>query len=59
MTREELLKRLSVLREDARIVRFKAENARSKNVKEPSALRREIAKVLTEMNDKKRMAEVK
>ncbi len=49
-TPDELKKKLGVLEEDLRTLRFKAQGAKSKNVKEGKALRREIAQVLTELN---------
>ena len=48
----ELEKKLAVLRENVRIIKFKAEGSRSKNVKELAALKKEIARVLTAMNHK-------
>ena len=52
MTKNELLKQLIVLRENIRVIRFKAEGSKSKNVKEAVNLRKEIARVLTEINNK-------
>lgn len=52
ITREELHKRLVLLREEVRVIRFKAEGARSKNVKELKNLKKQIARVLTELNKK-------
>lgn len=46
----ELSKQLSTLREELRVLAFKGEGARSKNVKEESALKRQVARVLTEIN---------
>lgn len=48
----ELKKKLAILRENARVIRFKAEGSKSKNVKELSALRKDIARILTEINKK-------
>ncbi len=48
----ELLKKLAILQENARVIRFKAEGSKSKNVKELSTLRKEIARILTEINKK-------
>jgi ribosomal protein L29 len=48
----ELTKELAVLQEKVRVFRFKAEGAKSKNVKEGTALRKQIARVLTEINKK-------
>jgi ribosomal protein L29 len=50
MKQEELEKKLAVLQEESRAKRFKVEGAKSKNVKEASTLRKQIARVLTEMN---------
>ena len=49
----ELKAKLSSLEESLRVIRFKAEGSKSKNVKEAQALKREIARVLTEINKKK------
>ena len=54
MKKDELQKKLALLRENARIIRFKAEGSKSKNVKESAILRKEIARVLTEINNKKK-----
>lgn len=48
--RDELVKKLAALREDLRVLRFKAEGSKSKNVKEAGTLRKQIARILTEMN---------
>ena len=45
-------KKLAVLRENVRIIKFKAEGSKSKNVKKLAVLRKEIARVLTVMNHK-------
>ncbi len=52
---DELKKQLAILQENARVIRFKAEGSKSKNVKEQSLLRKGIARLLTEINgrDKK------
>ena len=52
MTKSELSKKLAVLQEEARGIRFKAEGSKSKNVKELSTLRKDIARILTELNHK-------
>ncbi len=54
MKMDELKKELAVLRENARIIRFKAEGAKSKNVKESATLRKQIARILTEINRKQK-----
>lgn len=54
MKESELRKQLVILQENARVIRFKAEGSKSKNVKELATLRKEIARVLTEINNKKK-----
>jgi len=49
---DELKTKLVDLEESMRVLRFKAQGARSKNVKESVTLRKQIARVLTEMNRK-------
>lgn len=44
--------KLATLRESIRVIRFKAEGAKSKNVKELATLRKEVARVLTTINSK-------
>ncbi|GEM_PF-777675 len=46
----ELEKKLISLRESVRVIRFKTEGSKSKNVKELSTLKKEIARILTEIN---------
>jgi ribosomal protein L29 len=53
MKEDELKKQLTALREELRSIHFKAEGARSKNVKEASTLKKKIARILTELNGKK------
>ena len=50
MGKDELKKNLALLQENARIIRFKAEGSKSKNVKELATLRKDIARILTEIN---------
>ena len=50
MKKEELKKKLIDLEEKMRILRFKAEGSKSKNVKEAATLRKQVARVLTEIN---------
>ena len=50
---DELVKKLALLREEVRVIRFKAEGSKSKNVKEQATLKKQIAKILTEINKKK------
>ncbi|OGI95407.1 50S ribosomal protein L29 [Candidatus Nomurabacteria bacterium RIFCSPLOWO2_01_FULL_42_17] len=52
MKKDELLKKLAILQENARVIRFKAEGSRSKNVKELLNLRKDIARILTVVNKK-------
>lgn len=47
---DELEKDLAKTREELRTLRFKSEGARSKNVKEVLNVRRQIARLLTEIN---------
>ncbi len=49
----DLNKELAILQENARVIRFKAEGSKSKNVKEMATLRKQIARILTELNSKK------
>ena len=53
MKKDELAKKLALLRENARAIRFKAEGSKSKNVKELSTFKKDIARILTEINNKK------
>ena len=50
MEENELQKKLALLHENVRVIRFRAEGAKSKNVKELVTLRKDIARVLTEIN---------
>ncbi|MFA5778092.1 MAG: 50S ribosomal protein L29 [Candidatus Paceibacterota bacterium] len=50
MTEAELKKELVTLRDGLRVIHFKSEGSRSKNVKESATLKRQIARMLTEMN---------
>jgi len=47
---DELKKKLLDLEENMRILRFKAQGSKSKNVKEFATLRKQIARILTEIN---------
>ncbi len=53
ITESELKKKLVILQENARLIRFKAEGSKSKNVKELGTLRKNIARVMTQLNSKK------
>jgi ribosomal protein L29 len=50
MKQDELKTKLAFLQEEIRTIRFKAEGAKAKNVKEQASLRKQVARVLTEMN---------
>ena len=50
LSKEELKKKLVLLMEDVRIINFKAEGSKSKNVKEKRALKKQIARISTELN---------
>lgn len=50
---EDLNKKLLELEEKIRMIKFKAEGAKSKNVKEARTLRKEVARILTEINSRK------
>lgn len=52
MKKDELLKKLALLQEEIRVIRFKAEGSKSKNVKEASIIKKQIARILTELNNK-------
>ncbi len=56
MKKGELEKKLVAWRAEERSIRFKAEGARSKNVKELSNLKKNIARILTELGRAKRPA---
>ncbi len=50
VSKEELKKSLASFEDSLRSLRFKSEGAKSKNVKESAALRKQIAQIKTEMN---------
>ncbi|MEK9182541.1 MAG: 50S ribosomal protein L29 [Patescibacteria group bacterium] len=50
MKEEELKRELVILKEKIRIIRFKAEGSKSKNTKEGVTLRKQIARILTILN---------
>lgn len=50
MKESELRKELVLLEEKTRVIRFKTEGSRSKNVKELATLKKEIARILTAIN---------
>lgn len=49
----EMHKEIADMREAIRALRFSAEGSRSRNVKETQTKRREIARLLTEINSRK------
>ena len=53
MKGEELKKELIDLEETLRVLRFKAQGSKSKNVKEAANLKKQVARILTEINKKK------
>ena len=52
LNKDELKGKLLELQETLRVLKFKTEGGKSKNVKEAGNIKREIAKVLTEVNKK-------
>lgn len=56
MTRDELNAKLLALQENIRVIRFKAGGSKSKNVKETGTIKKEIARILTEINRAKGQA---
>jgi ribosomal protein L29 len=52
MKKDELSKELTTLQESLRSIHFKAEGSKSKNVKEAATLKKQIARVMTELNKK-------
>ncbi len=56
MGMNELKAKLITLEESIRSIHFKSEGAKSKNVKEVKTLRKEVARILTEMNRVKKEA---
>ncbi len=53
MKLDELKNKLVDLQEKIRVIRFKAEGSKSKNVKEQGALKKEIARILTQIKAQK------
>jgi len=49
---EELKKQLLTFKEKIRSLHFKTEGSRSKNVKESATLKKQVARILTEINKK-------
>ena len=47
---DDLKNKLILLQESLRILRFKSQGSRSKNVKEEKNLKKQIARILTEIN---------
>ncbi|MFA4975405.1 MAG: 50S ribosomal protein L29 [Candidatus Paceibacterota bacterium] len=54
MKKDELKKELIGLEEKIRVLKFKAQGSKSKNVKESATLRKQVARVLTEINKNKK-----
>lgn len=52
MKKEEIQKEVLALREKIRLIRFKAEGSKSKNIKEDLSLRKQVARALTIINQK-------
>lgn len=52
MKKDELEKKIADLRENVRAVHFKGQGAKPKNVKETKNTKRQIARILTIMNEK-------
>ena len=50
MKEGELKKELAALKENLRVIHFKSEGSKSKNVKESATLKKQIARILTEIN---------
>lgn len=53
MSDGELEKKLKVSEDNIRVIRWKAEGSKSKNVKEVASLKKDIARILTEMSARK------
>lgn len=51
-SREDLVKVLGEKREDLRKMRFGTSGSKTRNVKEASMVRKEVARILTELNKK-------
>ena len=47
---DDLKNKLILLQESLRVLRFKSQGSRSKNVKEEKNLKKQIARILTEIN---------
>lgn len=53
MQKSELEKKMAALGDEIRTIKWKAEGARSKNVKEISNLKKQVARILTQINSVK------
>ena len=53
MKKDELKKKLTDMQEALRVLRFKAMGSRSKNVKEEAGMKKDIARIQTELTAKK------
>lgn len=49
----ELEKKMALLQEEIRMIKFKSEGSRSKNVKELSNLKKQVARILTQLKSVK------
>ncbi|MEJ0002004.1 MAG: 50S ribosomal protein L29 [bacterium] len=52
MAKEDLKKKVESIREEIRVIRFKGQGGKSKNVKETANLKKQVARALTAMNSK-------
>jgi len=59
MDKDELKAKFVALQEVIRANRFKAEGSKSKNVKEVAGLKKQVARILTEMNQTKKIVQSK
>ncbi|PIP69274.1 50S ribosomal protein L29 [Candidatus Nomurabacteria bacterium CG22_combo_CG10-13_8_21_14_all_32_8] len=52
-TKDELQARLAVLSENLRVLHFNIQGSKLKNVKEEAAIKKDIARIMTELNKNK------
>ena len=52
---DELQKNLIDLKEQIRVIRFRGQGAKAKNVKEVATLKKKVAQTLTELNSKDKL----
>ena len=55
LKKEELQKNLIDLKEQIRVIRFRGQGAKAKNVKEVATLKKKVAQILTELNSKDKL----